>query len=58
VPGAALLDRAIDTSSPEKAILSAARWVKATRPEFLPVDDRQVCFEMMTEVIGALRPRL
>ncbi len=45
----------IDTSSPEKAILSAARWVKATRPEFFQVDDRQVCFEMMTEVIGALR---
>lgn len=45
----------IDTSSPEKAVLSAAQWVKDVKPEWFQVDDRQVCFDMMTWVIGALR---
>jgi hypothetical protein len=46
----------IDTSSPSAAAKSAAQWVKQTHPEFFDKgDDRQVAFEMMTWVIGALR---
>jgi hypothetical protein len=46
----------IDKSSPSAAARSAAAWVKQHHPEFFDKgDDRQVAFEMMTWVIGALR---
>lgn len=46
----------IDTSSPEKAIVSAATWVKENRPDlFVEGDDRDKAYEMMTCVIGILR---
>jgi len=46
----------IDRSSPAAAALSAARWTKEKYPElFAHADDRQVCFEIMTKTIGALR---
>ena len=46
----------IDTSSPSAAALSAAQWAKDTSPElFAHSDDRQVCFQIMTKVVGALR---
>lgn len=50
------LDIPIDRSSGSAAALSAARWVRANKPEFFDKgDDRAVAFEMMTWVIGALR---
>lgn len=46
----------IDKSSASSAALSAARWAKEKYPElFARADDRQVCYEIMTHVIGALR---
>ncbi len=48
----------IDTSSDSAAARSAAAWVKQNHPEFFDKgDDRQVAFEMMTWVIGALRAK-
>lgn len=48
----------IDTSSDAAAARSAAAWVRQTHPEFFDKgDDRQVAFEMMTWVIGALRAK-
>lgn len=46
----------IDTSSASAAALSAARWAKDAYPElFTRAHERQVTFEIMTHVIGALR---
>ncbi len=46
----------IDTSSPEAAALSAARWARSKYAElFTRAEDRNVCAEIMTHVIGALR---
>lgn len=46
----------IDRSSDAAAAKSAAAWVKQNHPEFFNQgDDRRVAFEMMTNVIGALR---
>ena len=46
----------IDKSSPEAAALSAAKWAKQKYPQlFARSGDRQVCYEIMTKVIGALR---
>lgn len=46
----------VDRSSPEAAVLSAARWVREHHPDlFARATDRQVCFDIMTKVIGALR---
>lgn len=46
----------IDTSSGPAAARSAAQWVKDTYPQlFGRGDDRQVAFEVMTHVIGAMR---
>ncbi len=46
----------LDTSSPSAAAKSAAQWVRQNHPEFFDKgDDRQVAFEMMTWVVGALR---
>lgn len=46
----------IDKSSPEAAALSAARWARAKyAPLFERAEDRNVCNEIMTHVIGALR---
>lgn len=46
----------IDKSSPAAAARSAAEWVRRNHPEFFDKgDDRQVAFEMMTWVVGALR---
>lgn len=50
------LDVPIDRSSPDAALLSTARWVRANRPGYFDKgDDRHVAFQMMTEVIGILR---
>lgn len=50
------LDIPVDRSSGSAAALSAAKWVRANKPEFFDKgDDRAVAFEMMTWVIGALR---
>ncbi|MBL8951025.1 MAG: DUF4214 domain-containing protein [Myxococcaceae bacterium] len=47
---------AIDRSSPAAAAKSAAEWVRRNKPEYFDKgDDRQVAFEMMTWVTGALR---
>ncbi|MBI3180561.1 MAG: hypothetical protein HYZ28_00205 [Myxococcales bacterium] len=45
----------IDKGSLESAVKSAARWVKEQHPDWFAVDDRQVAYRIMTEVIGALR---
>ena len=46
----------IDKSSPSAAALSAARWAKDKYPDlFARAGDRQVCYEIMTKVVGALR---
>jgi hypothetical protein len=46
----------IDRSSGEAAARSAAQWVKDSYPQlFGRGDDRQVAFEVMTHVIGAMR---
>ena len=46
----------IDKSSPEAAALSAARWARSKYSElFTRAEDRNVCAEIMTHVIGALR---
>lgn len=46
----------VDTSSFAAAAKSAAQWVKDTYPELMArAADRQVDFEIMTHVIGALR---
>lgn len=46
----------LDTRNASTAALSAAQWVKDTYPElFARAGDRQVCFEIMTHVLGALR---
>ena len=46
----------IDTSSPAAAALSAARWARSKYAElFTRAEDRNVCAEIMTHVIGALR---
>lgn len=50
------LSATIDKSSVPAAVKSAAQWVKDTYPELMArAGDRQVCFEIMTHVIGALR---
>lgn len=50
------LDIPIDRSNGSAAVLSAARWVRANKPEFFDKgDDRAVAFEMMSWVVGALR---
>lgn len=46
----------IDKSSPGAAALSAARWARSKYSElFTRAEDRNVCAEIMTHVIGALR---
>lgn len=56
-PKAEYLDVPIDTSSPEAALLSTAKWVRANRPAYFDnlQDDRGLAKDMMTEVIGILR---
>lgn len=50
------LNANIDKSSDTAAALSAARWAKATYPDlFARATDRNVCAEIMTKVVGALR---
>lgn len=50
------LEVPLDRSNPETAIKQAADWVKKNRPHYFQAgDDRQLCFEMMGEVIGILR---
>lgn len=50
------LEANIDKSSPEAAVLSAARWARVKYAElFTRAEDRNVCAEIMTKVIGALR---
>lgn len=46
----------VDTSSEKAAVLSAAKWVRENKPQFFNAgEDRQVAFEMMSWVVGALR---
>lgn len=48
----------IDTSSVDKAVVSAASWVKQTRPDlFVEGDDRDKAYEMMTVLIAGLRAK-
>ncbi len=48
----------IDTSSDERAIISAATWVKEKHPDLFPEgDDRDKAYVMMTHVIGILRAK-
>ncbi|HNV72285.1 MAG TPA: hypothetical protein PKO06_21435, partial [Candidatus Ozemobacteraceae bacterium] len=48
----------IDTSSDERAIVSAATWVKEKHPDLFPEgDDRDKAYVMMTHVIGILRAK-
>jgi hypothetical protein len=56
-PKAEYLDVPIDTSSPEAALLSTAKWVRQNRPAYFDnmQDDRGLARDMMTEVIGILR---
>lgn len=50
------LEANIDKSSPEAAALSAARWARSKYADlFTRAEDRNVCAEIMTHVIGALR---
>lgn len=50
------LEANIDRSSPEAAVLSAARWAREKYAElFTRAEDRNVCAEIMGKVIGALR---
>lgn len=50
------LEANIDKSSPEAAVLSAARWARVKYAElFTRAEDRNVCAEIMGKVIGALR---
>ncbi len=50
------LEANIDKSSPEAAALSAARWARTKYADlFTRATDRNVCAEIMTHVIGALR---
>ena len=50
------LNANLDKSSDAAAALSAARWAKATYPDlFARATDRNVCAEIMSKVIGALR---
>ncbi|MFT3706889.1 MAG: DUF4214 domain-containing protein [Archangium sp.] len=51
------LDVPIDTTSPEAALLSTAKWVRQNRPAYFDnmQDDRGLAKDMMTEVIGILR---
>ncbi len=50
------LEANIDKSSPEAAVLSAARWARVKYADlFLRATDRNVCNEIMGHVIGALR---
>ncbi|MBM3276360.1 MAG: hypothetical protein FJZ00_14495 [Candidatus Sericytochromatia bacterium] len=45
----------INRSSDAAAILSAAEFVRRAHPQWFMVDDRAVCLEIMTKVIGILR---
>lgn len=50
------LEANIDKSSPEAAVLSAARWAREKYADlFTRAEDRNVCAEIMGKVIGALR---
>lgn len=56
-PKAEYMDVPIDTSSPQAAMLSTAKWVRQNKPHYFDnmQDDRGIAKEMMTEVIGILR---
>lgn len=48
----------IDTSSDERIVESAARYVKENYPQLMPVgDDRDTMYKMMTVVIGIIRAK-
>lgn len=51
------MDVPIDTSSPQAAMLSTAKWVRQNKPHYFDnlQDDRGLAKDLMTEVIGILR---